>query len=357
MATMARGRWPHVAWCLAAVLGAGSATANERNLTANDVKGLMFFRDALITAIYESWPGQNDGSQWPPNSNAKSMCGKRRMDNAVGLMGQAMAEGTAGDFIETGVWRGGLSFLVAKQLELADSSRTVYLCDSFEGIPKASKAHNTGPDKDAHTHEILNDNSLERVQDSAKRFRVDPARVEFVQGYFDKTLPALMGDRPDLRFAVVRLDGDTFDSTWAAISALYPRLEPGGFLIVDDYTDWVTCREAIDKYRADHGIVEPMFLVSHRLHEETRGIYWRKAGGKPATSGDTMCPAAWTTNLSPTFLATHRHAKLVAAPGDEIRAPQGHNFIRLGEKKSAAPLYICDHAGLTKGSLPALAGE
>jgi hypothetical protein len=78
-----------------------------------------------------------------------------------------------------------------------------------------------------------------------------------------------------------------------------------------------------------------------------------------------MCPAAWTTNLSPTFLAAHRHAKLVAAPGDEIRAPYGHTFLRLSDglkrtgfkKKSAAPLYICDNAGLTKGSLPALAGE
>ena len=235
---------------------------------------------------------------------------------------------------------GGLSFLVAKQLELADSSRKVYLCDSFEGIPKATKAHATGPDADAHRLSILNDNSLERVQESAKRFHIDPARVEFVQGYFDKTLPALVGDRPDLRFAVVRLDGDTFDSTWAAISALYPRLEPGGFVIVDDYTDWITCRQAIDKYRTDHGIVEPLFLVTHHQGEQTRGVYWRKAGGKAATSGDTMCPGAWTTNLSPVFLAAHRHANLVAAPGDDIRAPHGHNLVKLNGK-SAAPLYIC----------------
>ena len=79
-----------------------------------------------------------------------------------------------------------------------------------------------------------------------------------------------------MRFAVVRLDDDTYKSTYEAIEILYPRLAPGGFFIVDDYVDWTTCRRAIDQYRSKHKIAEPIVLVPHLASERVRGAYWRK---------------------------------------------------------------------------------
>ena len=97
-------------------------------------------------------------------------------------------------------------------------------------------------------------------------------------GYFNESLPRLLASEEgrSLQLAVLRLDGDAFASTLEAIELLYPRLSPGGFLIIDDFADWQSCRAAIDLYRARHAISEPITLVPHRPGEVVRGAYWRK---------------------------------------------------------------------------------
>ena len=321
------------------VLCAVAASA-EHPLTENDVKSLALFRDTVLTVVYNGhFRRSRDGSEWPsgPAAHALSMAGQRRIDNAVELLAQAMADEIRGDFIETGVWRGGLSFVAAKTLELAGSLRKAWLCDSFQGIPKATNVagrKTNRQDASAHTLSILNNNSLQGVRHSAKLMHVDPERTEYVKGYFDKTLPALVAARPELRFAVIRLDGDTFDSTWAAIGALYPRLEPGGFIIVDDYMDWVGCRDAITKYRADHAIVDPIFFVAHAQDELTRGIYWRKSGNGP-TSGDRMCPAAWKISLGGPGARAHRaRAETLAMKGQRVPERYG---VTMGKRPILVP--------------------
>jgi hypothetical protein len=77
-------------------------------------------------------------------------------------------------------------------------------------------------------------------------------------------------------FMAVRLDGDTYQSTWQAIEVLYPRLNKGGYLIIDDYTDWIGCREAIQDYRKKFNITEPILPVAHPDGLEVRGAWWRK---------------------------------------------------------------------------------
>ena len=73
----------------------------------------------------------------------------------------------------------------------------------------------------------------------------------------------------DRRWAVVRLDGDLYESTMDGLTNLYPQLSPGGFLIVDDY-GWVNCRKAVEDYRAEHGISEPIEEI------DWAGAFWRK---------------------------------------------------------------------------------
>jgi Macrocin-O-methyltransferase (TylF) len=174
----------------------------------------------------------------------------------------------------------GMSFMAAKTLELLGASaagRLTYLADSFRGIPDqvaykpAIQANVTlkhlsmqsGLDLHSHTYEILNNNNVQRVMKDAQAVGLDMSRLRFVEGYFNDSLPALIRAEPALQFAVVRLDGDTFFSTYEAIEILYPHLSPDGFLIVDDYLDWKTCRAAIDTYRTVHGIKEPIVAVPH----------------------------------------------------------------------------------------------
>lgn len=311
-------------------------SAQERPLSESDVAHLGFFRDAVLSRLYNDFPGSIDGHVWPPGTSAVTMAGQRRLDNAVALLGQALAEGTPGSFIETGVWRGGLSFLAAKQLELQNSSRIVYACDSFHGIPK-SKRPSTLQDASAHALHILNDNSVDRVRGAARRFHVDADRIRFVEGYFDTSLPLLMKQNSDLRFAVVRLDGDTYESTISAITELYPRLSPGGFIIVDDYTDWLGCRKAIHDYRDTHGIMDDIFLVAHGPREKTYGVYWRKAGGAQATK--PMCPGDFAVH--PFGAVNPQKTRLVAKKGQLIKTPAGASFVNLPDQPAGADIYWC----------------
>ena len=251
------------------------------------------------------------------------MAGQRRLDNFAVLVAAAIKDHVPGHVIEVGVWRGGASFLAAKTLELLGESaagRRVYLADSYKGIPDqrsyltpgvgnksetaravqqyvASRARGTLEKQDVSAHQLqnLNENSPRRVAEDARRVGLDMERLRFIVGYFNESLPALLEAEPQLRFAVIRLDGDTFASTYEAISALYPRLEPGGFLIVDDYTDWPSCRAAVEQYRTLHSISEPVTLVPHGTKEEVRGVYWRKLPSR----GMSLCPGMEEDELRP----------------------------------------------------------
>lgn len=67
-------------------------------------------------------------------------------------------------------------------------------------------------------------------------------QVVFLQGWFKDTLPAIP---PGQRFALVRLDGDLYESTLDALTHLYPNLSVGGWLVVDDYGVIEACRQAV----------------------------------------------------------------------------------------------------------------
>ena len=203
-----------------------------------DMAHLGLFRDILLNKHYNPHAGSIDGSSWPPRSAALSMAGQRRLDNFAVLVAAAIKDHVPGHVIEVGVWRGGASFLAAKTLELLGESaagRRVYLADSYKGIPDqrsyltpgvgnksetaravqqyvASRARGTLEKQDVSAHQLqnLNENSPRRVAEDARRVGLDMERLRFIVGYFNESLPALLEAEPQLRFAVIRLDGDTF---------------------------------------------------------------------------------------------------------------------------------------------------
>lgn len=205
-----------------------------------------------------------EGRDWPPT--AETMVGAKRLSNVLDCAVAAVEEGIPGDFAETGVWRGGVTILLRGVLAaLADTDRRVWVADSFEGLPKPDvAAHPADAGLDwSHVDQLKVD--VNSVRANFARYGLLDEQVEFLVGWFADTLP----DAPIERLALLRLDGDLYGSTLDALEALYPKVSPGGFVIVDDYGGWESCRRAVDDYRATHGIDAPIHEV------DWTGVWWR----------------------------------------------------------------------------------
>ena len=208
---------------------------------------------------------RREGLDWP--AEAETMIGTLRLNNLHDCVRTVLAENVPGDFIETGVWRGGSCIFMRGALEAYnDPSRAVWLADSFEGLPRPNEDAYPDDRADIHwTHSELAI-SLEQVQANFARYGLLDDRVKFLKGWFKDTLPTA----PIEQLAILRLDGDMYESTIQALETLYPKLSSGGFCIVDDYGAVPACKSAISDYRQAQDINAP-------LHEiDWAGVYWRK---------------------------------------------------------------------------------
>jgi O-methyltransferase len=106
------------------------------------------------------------------------------------------------------------------------------------------------------------------VKENFRRYGLLDEQVRFLKGFFHDTLPGA----PIERLAVIRLDGDMYESTMDGLVNLYPKLSPGGFIIVDDYGAVPACKQAVHDYRNAHGIEEEIVPI------DWTGVFWRRAG-------------------------------------------------------------------------------
>ena len=206
------------------------------------------------------------GTDWPPL--AETMIGMARLDNIEKLAETILAESVPGDFIETGVWRGGATIFMSALLKTHDvKDRRIWACDSFAGLPPPDAKKYPADAGDTH-HEIsFLAVGLEDVKENFRKYGLLDDRVRFVEGFFEKTLPSLRENT----FALLRIDGDMYGSTFCALENLYPRLSPGGFVIIDDYHAIGACKKAVGDFRKREGLLEPIEEI------DGTGIYWRKA--------------------------------------------------------------------------------
>lgn len=204
------------------------------------------------------------GRDWP--RHAETMVGLKRLDNVQHCVAQVLRDGVPGDLIETGVWKGGTTIFMRAALEAyGDTARSVWVADSFRGLP-APNAVDYPADRDLDMRYPELCIGLEQVKQNFRRYGLLDDRVRFLEGWFKDTLPSAPIDR----LAVARLDGDLYESTMDAMTALYPKLSVGGFLIVDDYASIDACRQAVTDYRRANGIDDPIVAV------DWTGVFWRK---------------------------------------------------------------------------------
>jgi hypothetical protein len=206
-----------------------------------------------------------EGRDWPPN--AVTMVGMKRLDNVQACIEGALADDVPGDLLEAGVWRGGTSIFMRGVLKAHGvTDRKVVVADSFEGLPAPDTEQFPADAKSKlHRHDFLAV-PQETVAEHFRRFGLLDDQVEFVKGWFRDTMPALAGRT----WAVLRLDGDMYESTTNVLENLYPGLSPGGFVIIDDFHSLPHCRRAVRDYREAHGIEDEMHQI------DWTGAYWRK---------------------------------------------------------------------------------
>jgi O-methyltransferase len=197
-------------------------------------------------------PVRAQGLDWP--QRAHTMIGLRRLSHLRRCVEIVLAEGIPGDLLEAGVWRGGATILMRGVLQAYnDSDRRVVAADSFRGVPPPDPARYPADAGDRHHHQRALAIPLEDVKENFHRYALLDDRVVFLEGWFRDTLPAA----PTERLAVLRLDGDLYESTLVALESLYDRVAPGGFVIVDDYGAIATCRQAMHDFRAARDITDP----------------------------------------------------------------------------------------------------
>lgn len=214
-----------------------------------------------------SWDpaARTEGRDWPVG--AETMIGLRRLDNLEHCVRTVVADGVPGDLIETGVWRGGASIFMKATLDvLGDGERTVWVADSFEGLPRPDAERYPADEGDGHWRRYELAVTLEEVKANFAKYGLLDERVRFLKGWFADTLP----EAPIDRLAVMRLDGDMYSSTMDALGALYPKLSPGGFVIVDDWGAIPACRQAVEDFRRDNAITDDITGI------DWTGAYWRK---------------------------------------------------------------------------------
>ena len=208
---------------------------------------------------------RQEGRDWP--LEAETMVGLKRLENLQDCVTSVIRNGVPGDLIETGVWRGGSSIFMRGVLKAyGDCSRKVWLADSFRGLPQPDPARYPVDQGDTlWTYKELAI-SLEEVKANFSRYGLLDDQVAFLPGLFRDTLPGA----PINQLAVLRLDGDLYESTMDALTALYPKVSPGGFVIVDDF-GVPTCRAAIEDFRQARGITDPIHQI------DWTGVFWQRS--------------------------------------------------------------------------------
>ncbi len=163
-------------------------------------------------------------------------------------------QGIPGAIVECGVWRGGSMLAAALTLaELGDTTRDLYLFDTFTGMTEPTEHDRHGGESAAALLAqsspdswVRAEASLAEVRRTMSRSGYPESRILYVEGRVEETIP----ERAPESIALLRLDTDWYESTRHELQHLWPRLSPGGVLIVDDYGHWDGARRAVDEWLA-----------------------------------------------------------------------------------------------------------
>ena len=165
-----------------------------------------------------------------------------------------------GDIVECGVWKGGSMMVVAQTLrDSGIGTKNLYLFDTFKGMPAPTEkdvsfdgmlAADLMRESPKESSSVWALGSLDEVRRNLLSTGYPAERISFVKGRVEETIPK----QAPAQIALLRLDTDWYESTYHELLHLYPRLSPGGVLIIDDYGHWAGAKKAVDEYFAEHNL-------------------------------------------------------------------------------------------------------
>jgi hypothetical protein len=249
-------------------------------------------------------------------SQAHSMVGVRRLENIQHCIENVLRDNVPGDLIETGVASGGSAIFMRGALKAYGCvDRIVYAADAFvtplaplrpwqlflakwvargiaaipfegwrrrlcNGLSRAGGSFPPieNPSEDVRvamlwfirnfdlTYALGRRTGLTNVRANFARYGLLDDQIRFLRGYFSDTLPAA----PFEKIAVMRLDGDLYESTMDSLTYVYPKLSAGGYCIIDDYHAFPSCARAVDEYREQFAISSPLEAI------DRVSVFWRK---------------------------------------------------------------------------------
>ena len=215
----------------------------------------FFFKDLLLVAARD--PEKRDLFM---RVRPHTMVSVRRLDNVYELAAAVERDGLPGAFVECGVWNGGCSGVMSYVAKRAGSGRKTWLFDSFEGVPEPTDQDGTKAALYARNRTSgdlkpvdLYVGSQAQVEELLfEKLQVNRTDVCIRKGWFQDTLPAARDEIGPI--ALLRLDGDWYESTKVSLDNLFDNVVPGGYVIIDDYGYWEGCALAVDEFLAQRGL-------------------------------------------------------------------------------------------------------
>jgi hypothetical protein len=233
--------------------------------------GFKFWKDIFIKDIFDLEKMWLFWKVYP-----YTMSGYRRLSNVYELSKKIEIEKINGVFVECGVWRGGCAAVMAYVAKKARSGRKIWLFDSFKGLPEPTKedgliAKDYANNKTEGKLETIEKcvGTLDEVKEVFfEVLGINSENVVIQKGWFQDTLPRAKEKIGGI--AILRLDGDWYESTKCCLENLYENVIVGGYVIIDDYGHWEGAKKALDEFFANRNIKAELIKIDYT------GAYFKK---------------------------------------------------------------------------------
>jgi O-methyltransferase len=197
--------------------------------------------------------------------NVYSMCAYNEIKQTQDLLVDVINNNIEGSLVETGVWRGGIGMWMQAILKYYNVRKDIWLFDMFGLFPEPIH------EKDKYINNIIkflfaNPPTVDDVRNNFRKMDLLDSNIKFVVGEFKNTVPVSKINN----IALLRLDGDHYDSTMIVLENYYWNISKGGYCIIDDYNnEHIACRNAVDEFRLKHSINNKII--------DTHGgsVYWQ----------------------------------------------------------------------------------
>lgn len=183
-----------------------------------------------------------------------TMVGPERLEALYAVAETLEAQGIEGDIVHCGVCNGG-SAAVAAHCVQPGSNRTVWLFDSFQGLPEPTDLD--GSNAPAMVGQCKG--NVASVQLVFSMLGIDMSSVNIIPGWIEQTLHTVSLDR----IALLSIDVDWYEPIKLCLEKFYDSVHENGFIYIDDYGHWPGAKLATEEFFAARHLSVPKKMIDY----------------------------------------------------------------------------------------------